>query len=128
MERKIHTTKDFSAQICFTLVHLYIHTYEPHTREFSVSESTALARDKFTYIGKSIRTKYRPYIQQLWWTHYLPIYAVIVESKNHAHIQESDLDRHSGNLGYLNCAKSWYGDMDTYLESFSSAQFISDIN
>lgn len=43
-------------------------------------------------------------------------------------MQEPDLDGHSGNLGYLNCVKSQYGNMDTYSESFSSAQFISDIN
>lgn len=43
-------------------------------------------------------------------------------------MQESGLDGHSGNMAYLNCAKSWYGDMDTYSELFSSAQFISDVN
>lgn len=48
--------------------------------------------------------------------------------KNHAREQESDLNGHSGNLGYWNCVKSWYGDMDTYSELFSSAQFISDVN
>lgn len=80
------------------------------------------------YKRKSVRTIYWQYIQQVWWTYYLLIYAVTVESKNHAHMQEPDLDGHSGNLGYLNCVKSQYGNMDTYSESFSSAQFISDIN
>lgn len=104
------------------------HTYEPHTHKFSASESTALARDKLIYIRKSIRTNYWQYIQKVWWIYYILIYAVTVESKNHAHMQESGLDGHSGNMGYLNCAKSWHGDMDTYSELFSSAQFISDGN
>lgn len=106
----------------------YTYTYEPHRQKFSVSESTALARDKLPYIRKSMKTNYWQNIQQVWWTYYLLIYAVTVENKNHAHMQQSDLDWHLGNRGYLNCAKSWYVDMGTYSESFSSAQFISDIN
>lgn len=106
---------------------MYIWTHT-HTLEFSVSESAALATEKLTYSKESIRTNYWQYIQQKSWTYYLLIYAVTVESKHRAHIQETDLEGHSGYLDYLNCVKSWYGDMGAYLELLSSAQFISDIN